>query len=67
VTSAPAGCGSSSPSVNWLVIDLPYACFVIEIDDHGIVTKAAPIGGWMVGKRITDVLRWAAGKGAAVW
>jgi len=53
-------------SESWLMIDLPYACFGIEIDDHGIVTKAAPIGRWMVGKRINDVLRWAVSKGATV-
>jgi hypothetical protein len=50
----------------WVMIDVGHACFCIEIGDRGIVTKAAPIGRWMVGKRINDVLRWVVTKGGSV-
>jgi hypothetical protein len=28
------------------------------ISKHGIVIDAAPIGSWMVGKRLTDIKPW---------
>ncbi len=38
-------------------ITLSYACFGIVVED-GIVVEAAPIGGWMVGKRISYITAW---------
>lgn len=35
-------------------VTLSYACFGLEVED-GIVTEAAPIARWAVGKRVEDV------------
>lgn len=45
----------------WMTVDLPYACFHIEVKDN-VVVKAAPIGAWMVGKTVEEIARWVATK-----
>jgi hypothetical protein len=49
-------------------VTLPYACFGIVTDDliQGKVTEAAPIGKWMIGKRLSTVIAWVNGKGGKV-
>jgi hypothetical protein len=37
------------------VIRLPHATFGLESRD-GVIVRAAPIAGWMVGSRVVDVL-----------
>lgn len=49
----------------WLTIDLPYACFYIEVS-NGLIVKAAPIGAWMVGKTVDEVERWVNKKGGII-
>jgi len=44
-------------------VDLPYACFGIVSAD-GIVTEAAPIGRWMIGKPIP--YNWVCSKGGTI-
>jgi hypothetical protein len=39
-------------------IDLPYTCAGIFTNDEKIVVQAAPIFGWMRGRRIEDISRW---------
>ena len=43
-------------------VSLPYATYGIEVD-NGIVTDAAPIAKWMVGKDTQFVKSWIAKKG----
>lgn len=47
-------------------IDLPYANFGIIVDAAGVVTEAAPIAAWMIGKSIADVSRWIVGKSGTI-
>jgi len=42
-------------------VTLPYACFGIVVED-GMVVTAAPIGKWMVGKRISIISVWVGRK-----
>ena len=46
-------------------IDLPYACYGIEIKD-GIVISAPPISKWMVGVTFENVKIWVKGKGGTI-
>jgi hypothetical protein len=46
-------------------IKLSYACFEIEVTGDTI-TKAAPIGEWMVGKGIGGVEQWVRGRGGRI-
>jgi hypothetical protein len=46
-------------------VSLPYATFALVLRD-GIVTRAAPIAGWAVGKEEARVLRYYRRKGATV-
>ena len=39
-------------------IDLSYACAGIFVNDEGVVIQAAPIFGWMRGKRFAAVEKW---------
>jgi hypothetical protein len=39
-------------------VHLPYATFGIEVNDCNIVTDAAPIARWMIGKHINAVAAW---------
>ena len=40
-------------------VDLSYACFGIVVGDDNVVTSAAPIGCWMVGKNLVrEVVPW---------
>jgi hypothetical protein len=50
-----------------LRITLPYACFGAIIDDATTCcTRVAPIGRWMLGRRLADISRWAISKGGTV-
>ena len=43
----------------WIWISLPWATFVVEVTD-GIITQAAPIARWTIGKperRVADYYR----------
>ena len=44
------------------LVDLPYACYGIEVDRHW-VTTVPPIARWMRGQHIDRVRRWVQGKG----
>lgn len=44
-------------------VELPYACFLIEVGRDGRIDQAAPIGKWMLGKRLSEVARWCKTKG----
>lgn len=46
-------------------IDIGYACFDIE-ETNGIITFAAPIAGWMIGKKLSFVLSWLEKKKAKI-
>lgn len=46
-------------------VSLPYATFGIEVEG-GVVTDAAPIGRWMVGKDTSFVRGWITKKGG-IW
>lgn len=43
-------------------IDVGYAVFGIQVNNLEHVTKAAPIGKWMLGKHISDIERLVAKK-----
>lgn len=43
-------------------IELPYAVFSIDAE-RNVVTEAAPIARWMIGKPVPIVLGWANRKG----
>jgi len=44
---------------------LPYACFGVIVM-KGVVIWAAPVGAWMVGKRVEQVERWVEGRRGSV-
>lgn len=46
-------------------INLPYACFGIEVD-KSVVKRAAPIAKWAIGKDIQIVLAFYKKKGAEI-
>lgn len=46
-------------------LTLPDACCGLVVR-AGIVTEAAPIVRWAVGKVLGEVMRWARGKGGAL-
>lgn len=39
-------------------LDVGYACAGLIVDSRGIITEAAPIFKWAIGKRFADVRRW---------
>lgn len=43
-------------------VELPYAVFSIDARDN-VVSAAAPIAKWMIGKPVPDVLGWVNRKG----
>lgn len=43
-------------------VNLPYATFGITVE-RGIVTDAAPIGKWMIGKNTPFIREWITKKG----
>ncbi len=47
------------------IITLSYACFAVFVND-GVITDAAPIGRWMVGRRVDDVCKWVRSKHGSV-
>jgi len=47
-------------------IELPYVCFSIDIED-GIVIDSAPIGKWMIGKNINEIIRWVEKKKGKIY
>lgn len=47
-------------------IDLPYACFGIEVKDNKKIINAAPIGKWMIGKDLHKITIWVAKKGGKI-
>ena len=47
-------------------VDLSYACYEIATNSYGVVTEAALIAKWMVGKRIAYVFKWVQGKGGTI-
>jgi hypothetical protein len=49
----------------WVWVNLPYACYGLEVQDGKIVT-APPIAYWMLGKDKEVVKKWLAAKGAQV-
>ncbi len=42
------------------------ACFGIAADGNGVVRKAAPIAGWMVGKTLHEIRPFLLRKGGKV-
>ena len=48
-----------------LQIDLPYACAGIVVEND-MITEAAPIFKWMVGKDLNYVCGWVQSKGGVV-
>lgn len=44
---------------------LPYAVFGVVVED-GKVTMAAPIGRWMIGKKLSYVKTWVERKGGEI-
>jgi hypothetical protein len=54
------------------LIDVHYATFGIVtntsvITDLAIITEAAPIAAWMIGKQLRDIKPWLLSKKAKVW
>lgn len=50
----------------WLVrVDVPFACFGFEVAG-GHVVRAAPVAGWMVGKRGAEMVTYWRSRGATV-
>lgn len=49
---------------SWWRLSLPHAVFCVTESD-GVVTEAAPIGRWMVGRALVEVRRWAERKGGS--
>jgi hypothetical protein len=54
---------SPSSTADVLFIDLPYACYWVEVDDNGRVYDAPPIARWMIGEYAGSVWRWVERKG----
>jgi hypothetical protein len=51
----------------WLVrVELPWACFGLEVSDDGWIIQAAPIAGWTVGKRGRQVVAHYRSRGGRV-
>lgn len=48
-----------------LAVDLPYAYYFIEVEND-VVVNSAPIGRWMIGKRLDQVKEWAESKGGRI-
>ena len=48
-----------------LWIDLPYATFGAVFED-GICVRVAPIGHWMIGKHLGEVVRWVKKRGERI-
>lgn len=58
---------SSTRIKMWLVqVDTGWACFGFDVDESGIVTIAAPIAAWMVGKLGRDMVTYWLQRGAEV-
>lgn len=55
--SSPTG-GTKMNMNRWVIIDLSYAYFAIEIDNDSIVVKTAPIAKWMIGKSTEFIYKW---------
>lgn len=54
--------------MNLFWIDIGYACFGAIVDNSGIVIDVAPIGKWMKGKNINDIISWVRKKrGTVIW
>lgn len=49
-----------------LRITLPYACFGAILDGSDLCIRVAPIGRWMIGRRLADIAQWVRGKGGRV-
>jgi len=46
-------------------VTLPYACFGVIVVDW-VITEAAPIGKWMLGKNINYISVWVTGKSGKI-
>jgi hypothetical protein len=46
----------------WVWFTCPGFTVYLDIDDNHVVTHAAPICRWAVGKKIEVLLKWAKGK-----
>lgn len=40
------------------MINLPYACFGIVLNENDIVVETAPIASWMKHKSFEEIKRW---------
>jgi len=60
-----AGDAMAEEPMNWRIV-LGYAVFSIETNDAFVVTDAAPIGRWMIGKRLTEIIYWVKKKGGKI-
>ena len=49
-----------------LVIDLPYAYYMVTLNSHGFVIEAPPIARWMIGRHESYILRWVKTKGGKI-
>lgn len=59
--------GAEGGGVMLLRITLPYACFGAVVDDATkCCTRVAPIGRWMIGKRVPEISNWVSSKGGIV-
>ena len=57
----------SSGRAGWLVrVELAWACFGLEVDQHGTVSRAAPIAAWTQGRPASQVVASYRHRGARV-
>jgi hypothetical protein len=42
----------------WYSIDTGYACFGVGVNHQGVITEAAPIAKWTIGKKWDRVQDW---------
>lgn len=47
-------------------VTLSYACFGIVVDQDGVITEAAPIAGWSIGKTLLEFDDWVKSKGGSI-
>jgi hypothetical protein len=58
---------SDVDSVDVYQITLPYACFGIFVNTETTdIVRAAPIGMWMVGMHLEDIIKWVSKKNGTI-
>ena len=51
--------------MNYYIIDLPYAYFAIKVEENIVITTP-PIGRWMIGKTIQEIIMWVNSKNGII-